>query len=93
MKNKYSLSTKDACKLISTIFIALIFKVITVKDIHYNDGIITGIDGISFDHKEVIVERDIYKIENEYRKCILVDKTLMSENWEKYIINLQKLIK
>ena len=39
------------------------------------------------------INKKVYKIENEYRKCILVDKTLMSENWEKYIINLQKLIK
>jgi hypothetical protein len=93
MKNKYSLSLKQSRKLISSIFIGIIFKVITAKDIDYEDGEIKGIDGFSFKYNEVLIERDIYDIENEYRKCILIDKSLMSDNWDKYISNLQKLMK
>ena len=93
MKNKYSLSVKQSRKLISSIFIGIIFKVITSKDIDYEDGEIKNIDGFSFSQNEILIERDIYDIENEYRKCILIDKSLMSDNWEKYLANLQKLVK
>ena len=93
MKNKYSLTLKQSRTLISNIFIGMIFKVITAKDIDYEDGEIKGIDGFSFRDNEIIIERDIYDIENEYRKCILIDKSLMSDNWDKYISNLQKLMK
>ena len=48
MKNKYLLSIAQARYLLSIIFIAMVFKVITVKDIEYSDGIIKNIDGISF---------------------------------------------
>lgn len=93
MKNKYSLTLKQSRKLISSIFIGMIFKVITAKDIDYDDGEIKGIDGFSFRENEILIEKDIYDIENEYRKCILIDKSLMSDNWDKYISNLQKLVK
>jgi hypothetical protein len=92
MKNKYNLNVSQSRKLISTIFIGLIFKVFSVKDINYDDGVITSIDGITFEDNKVILERDIYDIENDYRKCILIDKQLISDNWEKYLNNLQKLL-
>ena len=92
MKNKYKLSVSHSRKLISTIFIGLIFKVFSVKDINYNNGVIESIDGITFEDNKVILERNVYDIENEYRKCILIDKTLMSDNWEKYLNSLQKLL-
>jgi hypothetical protein len=93
MKNKYSLNLKQSRKLISSIFIGMIFKVISAKDINYENGEILSIDGFSFKENEIIIERDIYDIENEYRKCILIDKTLMSDNWEKYLTNLKKIAK
>ena len=92
MKNKYKLSVIQSRKLISTIFIGLIFKVFLVKDINYNNGVIESIDGITFEDNKVILERNIYDIENDYRKYILIDKTFMSDNWEKYLNNLQKLL-
>ena len=92
MKNKYELSVLQSRKLISTIFIGLIFKIFSVKDVNYDNGIIESINGISFEKNKVILERDIYDIENEYSKCILIDKTLMSDNWDKYLNNLQKLL-
>jgi hypothetical protein len=52
MKTKYSLSYKQSQTLLSTIFIGLVFKVISVKDIKYSDGSITEIDGITFDEKD-----------------------------------------
>ena len=91
MKTKYSLSYKQAQTLLSTIFIGLVFKVISVKDIKYSDGIITEIEGISFSDKEFKFEKNIYGNDIEFRKCILLDKNSMSDNWEKFLTNLKKL--
>ena len=91
MKNKYSLSYKQAQTLLSTIFVGLVFKVISVKDIKYSDGNITEIEGISFSNKEFKFEKNIYGNDIEFRKCILLDKNSMSDNWEKFLTSLKKL--
>ena len=59
MKTKYSLSYKQAQNLLSTIFIGLVFKVISVKDIKYSDGSITDIEGLTFTNKEFKFEKNI----------------------------------
>ena len=64
MKNKYLLTIKQAKYLLSIIFIGMIFKIISVKDIEYRDGIITKIEGINFKKKEIILEKDIYDLES-----------------------------
>ena len=92
MKTKYSLSYKQAQNLLSTIFIGLVFKVISVKDIKYSDGSITDIEGLTFTNKEFKFEKNIYGNDIEFRKCILLDKNSMSDNWEKFLNNLKKLI-
>ena len=92
MKKKYSLSIKQSRELLSSIFIGMVFKVITVKDIDYSDGIIKNIDGISFKKKQIIFERDIYDFDINITPYIIVDKKSMSDNWEKYLDALRKLI-
>lgn len=92
MKNKFELTIKQAKSLLSIIFIAMVFKVITCKDIHYSDGVITEIEGISFKKNKIILEKDIYNLESNFSPCILVDKSLISANWEKYLTNLKKLV-
>jgi len=92
MKDKYLLTFKQAQELLSHIFIGLVFKVISVKDIKYNDGVITSIDGITFENKKINMEKNIYDNEIEFRKCIIIDKNEMSENWYKYISNLKKIV-
>jgi len=92
MKNQHSLSVKQAKYLLSIIFIGMVFKVITVKDINYENGKISNIEGIEFKKKQVIVLRDIYSIETNLNSCILIEPNLMSYNWEKYLITLKKLI-
>lgn len=92
MKEKYNLSVKQSKYLNYVIFITLIFKVISIKDIEYSNGEINNIKGISFKDKKVIVEKDIYAFESA--KCIFVDddKKMMSDNWSKYIAQLKKSI-
>lgn len=91
MKKKYSLTYKQSQNLLSTIFIGLVFKVISVKDIKYSDGCITEIEGITFSEKKFKVEKNIYGNDIEFRKCILIDKNSMSDNWDKFLTNLKKL--
>ena len=91
MKNKYSLSIKQAKYLLSVIFIGMVFKIITVKDIEYKDGIINCINGIEFKKKEIIVNKDIYDIKYNINNIIIEDKNLMSSNWEKYLEYLRKI--
>lgn len=92
MKNKFSLTVKQARNLLSLIFIGMVFKVITVKDIIYEDGIIKNINGISFKNKEIILEKDIYVFDITRTPFILIEKKIMSDMWEKYLESLRKLI-
>lgn len=92
MKNKYSLTAKQARYLLSIIFVGMVFKVITVKDIDYENGEINNINGIAFKKKEIILERDIYSFHINSVPYILIDKKLMGDNWEKYLENIRKYI-
>jgi len=90
MKNKYSLSVKQSKYLLSVIFIAMIFKVITVKDIKYENGKIENIEGIEIEKKKINLRRDIYNIDSTINRCIIIDSNLMSDNWNKYIGSIKK---
>ena len=91
MKNKYSLTIKQAKYLSSIIFIGIIFKIITVKDINYKNGIIEKIDGIEFKNKEIILLRNIYDVNINKTNIIIEEKKYISLYWEKYIEALEKL--
>ena len=69
----------------------MVFKVITVKDIMYEDGVIQNIEGISFKDKEIVLERDIYEFESNTLPFVIIEKKLMADTWEKYLENLKKL--
>jgi hypothetical protein len=71
----------------------MIFKVINIKDICYNDGKINNINGIQFEKNKIIYDKNIYDFDINFQKCILIDKPIMSENWNKYISNLKKIKK
>lgn len=90
MKNKHSLTIKQAKYLLSVIFIAIVFKVITSKDIEYDNGKIQNIDGIEFTKKKIIIKRNIYDIDVSFSPEIFTDKKEMSDNWEKYLTTLRK---
>lgn len=92
MQKKYTLNIKQARYLLSLIFIAMVFKVITSKDIHYNDGEIQSIDGISFSQHKFKLDRKIYNIDNGFSPEIVLEQNLMSKNWEKYLEGLKKKV-
>jgi hypothetical protein len=92
MRSKYFLSIVQSRYLLSVIFISMVFKVITSSDIDYQNGVILGIDGISFNKKEIIFERDLYNMDINISSGIYSEKTKMSDTWEKYIKDLEKKI-
>jgi hypothetical protein len=91
MKNKHSLTLKQARYLLSIIFVGMIFKVITNKDVHYENGKIEHIDGIEISHKKIDIKKDLYNLENNFTPTIVLDKSLMYDNWEKYLKELKKI--
>jgi hypothetical protein len=92
MKNKYSLSLKQSRHLLSSIFMAMVFKVITSDDIEYEDGGIQAINGINFSKGKVIIERGLYDINVNVTPTLVLDKKKrMSDNWTKYLKDLKKL--
>lgn len=84
-KSAYSLSIAQTKYLISIIFLGLIFKVFTSKDIILLNGEIDKINGISFAPHKVNVERDIYQIDFSPSPEIITEKLNMSDEWDRYI--------
>jgi hypothetical protein len=65
MKNKYELSLSTCKELNSVIQLGLIFKSIGPKEITYEDGKITKIEGIEFKRNMFSVTKDLY----DYDTC------------------------
>ena len=94
MKHKHNFDLKQAQNLLSMIYISMIFKVITSKDILYENGSIMNIEGIHFKNKKIVLDREIFNVDHATRKCILIEnKKLMSDMWPKFLQNLEKLTK
>ena len=91
MKNRYQLSVKQAKYLISVILIAMVFKVITSSNINYSDGRINSIEGIDFAKKQLIIKKNLYSLEVNFGPHIVLDRKVMSDNWEKFLENLRRM--
>jgi len=91
MKNKYSLTLKKSRYLLSVIFMAMVFKVITSDDIDYSEGKINNIEGIKFRKNKIIIECDLYDLDPVSGPRIVFEKkSKMSDNWVKYLKELRK---
>ena len=90
MKKKHNLSVKQTRYLISIIFLGLIFKIFTSKDIVIKNGIIETINGIHFTNNKINIDRDIYDIQAVSSPDIVTDKLNMSDEWEKYLNTLKR---
>ena len=90
MKKKHSLSYKQSKKVLSIIFISMIFKIITSKDILYSNNEIEHINGFIFSNKKFSIDFNMYNMENSTLN-IENDKKYMFNLWEKYIKELDKL--
>lgn len=90
MKNKYSLSLEQSKHLLSILFMAMVFRVITSEDIVYQNGHIQNIKGIRFMKNRIIVDRDLYNIDTTITPRIILEKKLMSSYWTKYLKELKR---
>lgn len=88
-KEKYNLTYKQCKNLISIIFIGLIFKVITAKDIIFSEKKITNINGIVFTDKKIQITFDIYSIKTETAIIPEPEFTYMAQQWNKYLEKLR----
>lgn len=92
MKKKHFLSISQIKYLLSLIFIAIIFKIITSNDIVYENGKIIDIQGISISHKNINIQRDLYYTGSKTKIDDSINcKNKMSDNWLPYIENLRNL--
>lgn len=91
MKIIHSLSLAQTRYLLSLIYIAMVFKVITAKDIVYENGKIEKIDGIDFAKKQILVQRDMYNAEVNTSTSNIIDRKSMINSWEKYLKELRKI--
>lgn len=93
MSSKYKIPASKARSLLSTIYIAMVFKVITNKDIHYEDGSIVSIDGIEFSMGDVNINKDVYDCETQVYTSAPSNQTtqkLMSQQWKKLYPDTRK---
>jgi hypothetical protein len=94
IKKKYQLTIKQSKYLLAVIFVSIMFKIITPKDITYNDNKIQSISGIEFEKGKIILQRPLYiKTESAPLNEMVITEELMSENWETYLNSLKKLQK
>jgi hypothetical protein len=93
MSKKYNLNNQQTRYLVSVIFLSFIFKSLTSDDIILKDGKIENIIGITFEKGKVVMKKDIYEVvEINNSTSIIIDKAYMSDEWEKYLNNLRKMI-
>lgn len=88
MKNKHRLSLPQTRYILSIMFLGLIFKVFTSKDIIIKNGCIEEINGIRFSEGKVHIERDIYDIPYTPSPETVTFKTNMSDQWDRYVQSL-----
>lgn len=94
MKNKYSLSNKQAKNLLSIIFVSIVTKAIKSQDINYQNGNILSINGIEFSTKKFSINYDLYSSNVENVKYLNKNDNninLMSHNWDKYLENIRRI--
>lgn len=92
MKKVHQLGIKQTRFLNSVISIAMVFKVVTSADIDYRDGIIHDIKGITFSKRRVVLEKDLYVNNIQPSPEIVIDKKILSEQWDKFLKELRKSI-
>ena len=89
MQQRHSLTLKQAKYLLAVVTLAIVFKIITAKDITYIDDKIQNIDGVKISQGKITIKRNIYDIDTS--PIVMVDqRETLSDNWEKYLKQLRK---
>ena len=89
MQQRHSLTLKQAKYLLAVVTLAIVFKIITAKDITYSDDKIQNIDGVKISQGKITITRNIYNVDTS--PIVMVDqRETLSDNWEKYLKQLRK---
>ena len=93
MKRKYSLTIKQCKFLLAIIFISIMFKTISSKDITYKDDKIYSINGIEFSKGKINIINPIFQEETTIEGDNENDNSeYIYENWNKYLDNIRAII-
>ena len=90
-KKEFNLTMKQSTYLVSLIFLGFVFKVFVPSDVIINKGVIDHIDGLEFEEGKIIMKKNIYDIHLNVAPEIILGKKLMSDEWDKFIVTLQKV--
>ena len=94
MKSKHLLTAKQCRYTLATIFLAIMFKTITTKDIDYRDDKIQNIAGLEFSKGKVTFKKPLCSTECQISTDpddTTGDGTTntMSENWQRFLKSLR----
>lgn len=90
VKSKYNLTTKQSKNLVSIIFLGFVFKVFISSDVKVKEGKIECINGLDFSEGKIILKKNIYDMQVNVSPEILLNKKFMSDEWDRYVCDLQK---
>jgi hypothetical protein len=62
MRRTHRLTLKQAKYLLAVVTLAIVFKIITAKDITYSEDKIQHIDGIEISGGKIVIQRNIYDV-------------------------------
>lgn len=91
-QKEFNLTTNETKYLLSIIRLFVIYKIISSKDIEYEDGKIISIKNIDFENRKVLVDENLLNKTKENKEDIIFEdeKIKPSKHWEKYINQLSK---
>ena len=87
MAEKHFLTTQQTKYLLALLLLAITFKSITSKDIIYENDKIIHINGLEISQDNISLNKPLC----EYRQSNAMDNVIskfMSDNWQKYIENI-----
>lgn len=90
MKKTYNLTSKQSKNLVSIIFLGFVFKVFISSDVKVSEGKIESINGLEFSEGKIILQKNIYDIQVNVSPEIVMNRKVMSDEWEKFINLLKK---
>lgn len=94
IKEKFNLSVKETKEFFKELKLALLFKTINSKDIIFQDGKITNINGIVFQKEgkqKFVFTKDIYKT-NIQQIDVKKPKKHLIDYWNKHLEKKQKML-
>jgi hypothetical protein len=92
LMNAHGLSVNQGRALSTDIALAITFKIITPQHITYEGGVITAIEGVSYDetNQAVLLDRSIYSDTMVISREIPAGKKTLKELWPKHLKSIHK---